>query len=57
MNSGELQMLMFYLLGGIFLLWIAIMALPTFMSRNINKKNEKKIRELEEMLKQKQQTV
>jgi arginine exporter protein ArgO len=57
MNNGELQLLMFYLLGGIFLLWIAVMALPTFISRNINKKNEKKIRELEELLKQKQQTA
>ena len=57
MTNFNIGMLLFYLVFGTGLLVLVLLALPTFISRNINKKNEKKIRELEELLKQKQQTA
>jgi len=50
-----LQLLLMYIFVGVFAIVVLILALPTLISRDINKKNEKKIRELEDLLKRKNQ--
>jgi hypothetical protein len=51
------QLLGMYILIAIFGLVVAIMTLPTLISRRIDEKNAQKIQELETLLKQKQQTA
>jgi phosphate/sulfate permease len=49
------QILILYVIFAIVGLTMAIITLPSVLSRQINKKNEEKVRELEALLKQKNQ--
>jgi len=52
-----MNIIIIYLTFGVIGVAFALLLLPTFLSDRINKKNERKIRELEALLKQKQQIV
>jgi hypothetical protein len=51
------QILILYVILAIVGLTMAIITLPSVLSRRINKRNEEKVRKLEALLKQKQQTA